>query len=180
MRALLIVDMLRDFVDEGAPLEVPEARRFVHKIAEIAESFRASGDLVVHVWDEHPPDDPEFEVWGEHAVVGSPGSQPVPELRPDEGDIVVRKRKYSGFYCTTLDYDLRVRGVEELYLTGVCTDVCVMFTCVDALQRGYSVKVVKDCVASVDEEAHRFALGHMERLGAELVDSDDVLGGSSR
>ncbi len=175
MKALLIIDMLRDFVEEGAPLEVPGARDFVHRIAHLAEAFRSSGDLVVHVWDEHPPDDPEFKIWGRHAVVGSPGSQPVPELRPEEEDVIVRKRKYSGFYCTTLDHDLRVRNVQELYLTGVCTDVCVMFTCIDAIQRSYDVKVIEDCVASTDEESHEFALRHMKKIGAELIKSDDLL-----
>jgi len=177
VRALLIIDMLRDFVEEGAPLEVPGARDLVPTIARLADAFREAGELVVHVWDEHYPGDPEFKVWGEHAVAGTEGAEPVEGLEPEEGDVVVRKRKYSGFYGTTLDYDLRVRGARELYLTGVCTDVCVLFTCADALMRGYDVKVVRDCVASLDEEAHRFALEHMERLGAELVTSEEVLRG---
>ncbi|WP_456454512.1 cysteine hydrolase family protein [Methanopyrus sp.] len=176
MYALLIIDMIRDFVEEGAPLEVPKARQLVPRIARLADEFRERGGLVVHVWDEHYPDDPEFKVWGEHAVAGTEGAEPVEELKPKDGDLVVRKRKYSGFYGTSLDYDLRSRNVKEIYLTGVCTDICVLFTCADALMRGYRVYVVRDCVASLEEESHRFALNHMEKLGAEVIDSEEMLG----
>ena len=82
----------------------------------------------------------------------------------------IDKRHYSAFSGTDLDIRLRERGITDLYLTGVCTDICVLHTAVDAYNLGYQLHIVKDAVASFDEVGHNWALTHFQNtLGAELL-----------
>jgi hypothetical protein len=83
---------------------------------------------------------------------------------------VMPKKRFSGFFGTPLDRRLKELKPEKLIVVGVCTDICVMHTVADARNRDYPVEVPVDCVATFDEEMHRFALKHMEKtLGAELT-----------
>ncbi len=163
-KALLVIDMLNDFVREGAPLEVPQTRRIIPNIARRIEEARAKGVPVVYICDSHREDDPEFKVWPRHAVRGTEGAEVVDELRPKEGDMVVPKVSYSGFFQTDLDDRLRSLGVEELILTGCVTNICVLYTAVDAYMRGYYVDVPEDSVAALDPEDHRFALRQIKEV----------------
>jgi nicotinamidase-related amidase len=105
-----------------------------------------------------------------HAIVGTKGAEIVPELAPREADVVIPKRRYSGFFGTDLDITLREKRVDTLRLVGDCTNICVLYTAADARNLGYAVEVVKDGVTSFDEEAHRDALRELEKtLGATLV-----------
>lgn len=162
--ALLIIDMLNDFIAPGAPLEVPEGRRIVPAIRKRLEEARDRGTPVVYLCDAHDKDDPEFRVWPPHAVRDTPGAQVVGELAPREGEHVVRKTTYSGFYGTELEEVLQGLGSEHLVVTGVVTNICVLYTAADALMRGYEVTVPPDCVAALNEEDHAFALRQMEEV----------------
>lgn len=165
--------MIADFVREDGALSCgPSMLRIVPVIAGELARARASGELVVYLTDAHLPDDAEFAMFPPHAIVGTPGAEIVPELAPVAGEIVVPKRRYSGFFGTDLDVTLRERGVATLRLVGDCTNICVLYTAADARSLGYTVEVVADGVTSFDEEAHRFALRELERtLGARLVRS---------
>ncbi len=162
--ALIIIYMLEDFIAPGAPLEVPAGRGIVPVLAKRLEEARASGTPVIYVCDAHQPDDPEFSVWPPHAVRGTPGAQVVEPLAPREGELVITKTTYSGFYGTELEDALRELGVSHLVLTGVVTNICVLYTAVDALMRGYRVTVPPDCVAGLNDEDHAFALRQMEEV----------------
>jgi nicotinamidase-related amidase len=95
------------------------------------------------------------------------------EVIPELADLVediLPKTRYSAFAHTALDQKLRELSPEKVIVCGVCTDICVLHTTADARNRDYPVEVRADCVASFDEEAHRFALRHMEKiLGAQVV-----------
>ncbi len=168
--ALLVIDMLNDFIaDEGA-LVVPGARRIVPRIAEIITEARRQGVPVIYVTDSHRDDDHEFKYWPPHAVSGTWGAQVVDELAPHPGDYMVPKRRYSAFFGTDLDNYLREMGVRNLYLTGVLTNICVYATALDASMRNYTVKVFRDAVASLSEETDRFIFRQLEEvLQAELL-----------
>jgi len=170
-KALIVVDMLNDFIEEGGALEVGEAgRRIVPVIAEVLEKARSERWTVVYLCDQHQPTDREFEMFPPHCLAGTHGGKVYPELAPQEGEFVISKRRYSGFYGTDLDLTLRELNVDELVLTGVCTNICVLYTAADARMRHYKVSVLKDGVASFDQRAHQFALQEMEKtLGAKLV-----------
>lgn len=168
--ALVIIDMLNDFILEGAPLEVPGVRSIVPRIRERLHRARELGQPVIFICDSHTEDDPEFRVWPRHAVQGTSGAQVVEELKPLEGERIVRKRRFSGFFETDLDRTLRELGVTSLVLTGVVTNICVLYTTADAAMRGYRVVIPRDCVFALTPEEHRFALQQMEKvLGAEVV-----------
>jgi len=169
-RALLVIDMLNDFVREGASLDCgPAAREIVPRIAGRIRAARAEGVPVVYVCDSHREDDPEFEMFPPHCVAGTEGAKVVDELRPAPSDIVVPKRRYSGFFGSDLDLYLRELGARDLILTGVCTNICVLYTAADARMLGYRVTVPRDSVATFDEDAGRFALKEMQRtLGARV------------
>lgn len=103
---------------------------------------------------------------------GTKGAEVIVELTPRPEDIVIRKRRFSGFYGTDLDLSLRERGIERLVIAGTLTDICVYHTAVDAVQRAYEVVIVRDGVSALSPEEHEFALRQMGRLlGARIVTS---------
>ncbi|MFN3466203.1 MAG: cysteine hydrolase family protein [Candidatus Brocadiales bacterium] len=157
-KALLVIDMLNDFVKRGAPLEVPSARGIVRNIRRELEKARRAGIPVIYCCDRHEPRDREFEVWPPHAVRGTRGAEVVEELRPARGEHVVAKKTYSAFYRTNLEKVLKRLGVKHLILTGVVTNICILYTAVDAYMRGYDVIVPEDCVAGFKRGDSLFAL----------------------
>ncbi|WGI18112.1 isochorismatase family cysteine hydrolase [Methanonatronarchaeum sp. AMET-Sl] len=170
MKAVLVVDMLKDFVEEGAPLEVERAREFVGDINCLLDEARSQGNLVVFVCDRHREDDPEFDVFPEHCVESTEGAEVLDGLDKREEDIVIPKRRFSAFFGTDLDLTLREHGVDELVVVGILTNICVLYTVADAVQRGYEVTVCSDLVTSPDQEAHEFALEQMaDVLGADVT-----------
>ncbi len=172
MEALLVIDMLNDFVLPGAPLEVPDTRAVIPVIQAEIEKAHSIGHPVVYLCDAHDPDDREFRKfgWPAHAVKGTPGAEVVDQLKPSSRDIVIPKRTYSGFYGTTLDATLRQLGVDSLRLTGDVTHICVLFTAADAVLRNYTVTVVENGVAGTSREDHDAALRIMKNvLGATVV-----------
>ncbi|MCL6584547.1 MAG: cysteine hydrolase [bacterium] len=171
-KALLIIDMLNDFVNQGAPLEVPETRRVIPAIQEEIARARQEGYPVIYVCDSHEPNDREFKRfgWPAHAVRGSLGAEVIDELKPSADDFVVEKTTYSGFYNTRLDDLLKTLGVDTLRLTGCVTHICIMFTASDAVLRGYEVEVVKNGVAGLAPEDHEAALRIMSGvMGVAIV-----------
>lgn len=134
------------------------------------ERARRAGEPIVYLTDDHLPDDAEFKMFPPHAIHGSKGAQIIPALSATPDDVVIPKRRYSGFFGTDLDITLRERGVDTLRLVGDCTNICVLYTAADARNLGYAVEVVREGVTSFDLEAHADALRELEKtLGATLV-----------
>ncbi len=170
--ALLVIDMLNDFVLPGAPLEVPETRTIIPVIRREIDDAHAAGQPVIFICDAHVSDDKEFRKfgWPAHAVKGSKGAEVVEELKPAESDIVILKTTYSGFFGTNLDETLRHIGVDSLTLTGDVTHICVLFTASDAVLRDYAVTVVENGIAGIRKEDHDAALRIMKNvMGVKLV-----------
>jgi len=163
-KALLIVDMLKDFIDEGAPLHVPAGKGIVEHIAGEIRYAREKGRPIIYLCDRHAPDDPEFEVWPPHAVSNTPGAEVIDELKPRPGDHVIEKAYYYGFFKTRLESLLEELDIEEVLICGVVTNICVLYTAVDALQRGLRVIVPETCVAALDERDHEFALRQINEI----------------
>jgi nicotinamidase/pyrazinamidase len=170
-RALLVIDMIEDFVHEGGALYCgPAMAKIAPVITDELHRARSSGEPVVYLKDDHLPDDAEFAQFPPHAISGTPGAEIVRELAPRSGDIVIPKRRFSGFFGTDLDITLRERGVDTLRLVGDCTNICVLYTAADARNLGYAVEVVRDGVTSFDLEAHADALRELEKtLGATIL-----------
>lgn len=162
--ALIILDMLNDFILPGAPLEVPGGREIIPAIAREISRARKEGYPVIYVSDRHRADDPEFRVWPPHSVAGTKGAEVVDGLEPREGDILVDKTTYSGFYGTELEERLTRMGISELILCGVATEICVLYTAADAYMRGFRVTVPDGCTAGLTPGDHAFALKQIREV----------------
>ena len=167
---VLVVDMVVGFMEPGRNLYCgDEARGIIPRIQELIEREQAAGAEVIFICDTHDPDDLEFQMFPVHCVRGTEEAEVIAELRGYDGSIL-RKRRYSAFYETDLEQRLADLNPDKVIVCGVCTDICVMHTTSDARNRDYVVEVPTDCVASFDQEAHAYALAHMEKiLGARLV-----------
>lgn len=171
-RALLVIDMLEDFVRPGSPLEVPGTRTILPALRRRISRARKKGELVVYVCDSHRKNDREFTRmgWPPHAVAGTRGAAVVREIAPEPGDVVVEKKGYSGFFRTPLQTVLRRHGIRTVSLAGVVTNICILYTAYEAAVRGYEVIVDESLVAGLDEKSDRFALGQMESvLGVRVI-----------
>lgn len=168
--ALIVVDMLNDFIDENGALYCgPGAREIVPFVRERLAAHRKAGSLVVFLRDSHAEDDLEFEKFPKHCVAGSWGSRIIEALAPDSGEAVLPKTRYSGFYGTTLEKILADNGPAEVEVVGVCTSICVMDTVGGLANRDYRTVVPRAGVADFDADAHHHALLRMQRLYGAVV-----------
>ena len=168
--ALLITDMLNDFVNKGATLEVPTARTIIRNIKKEINKARKKQIPIIYCRDAHKDNDPEFKLWPRHAVKGTAGADVIEQLKPQKEDYVISKTYYSCFYKTSLDKLLKKLGTTHLILTGVVTNICILYTTAEAYMRGYKVVIPKNCVAALTKNEHQFALQQMQHVfHAEIV-----------
>ena len=170
-RALIVIDMLHDFIDEHGALYCGlPARQIVPRVAERIRKFHDKAWPVIFTCDHHDPHDAEFQMFPPHAVADSPGAQLIPEMGARADDYRLPKTRFDAFYGTELDRVLEAEGVCEVEVAGVCTSICVLFTVQSLRNRDYPVTVRRDCVADFDAAAHEFALTHMAKvLGAKVL-----------
>lgn len=162
--AVIVVDMQNDFVHPKGALFVPEAPKTVPAIAKLLEKARKAGVPVFYTQDWHGEEDPEFAIWGRHAVAGTWGAEIVEELKPHEGDTLIKKLRYDGFYGTPLDHLLRLKGVKRLVVVGTVANICVLHTAGSAALRWYEVVVPMDGVSALNEGDYHFALRQIDFL----------------
>lgn len=162
--ALFVIDMLRDFVEKNAPLEVPAARTIIPNIQTRIRLMRRRGADVIYICDLHSPHDKEFAKWPPHAVYGTEGAGIIKELKPKQEDNIIRKDRYSGFLGTELAHLLGILQTEKIYITGILANVCVFFTAAEASMRDYEVVIWADSVAALSEEDEETALDQLERV----------------
>ena len=178
--AVVVIDMQRDFVDEGAPIECPGGRDIIPSIQRLLEAARTHGIPVIYTQEAHRAEKVDFglELQGdepEHCLEGTPGIEIVPALAMQPGDFLIVKRRYSAFFATDLDILLRGLDTELLILTGVATDVCVRATAQDAQQHNYRVVVPPQCVAGTSVARHEAALENIRYLFGKIKSLDEVL-----
>ena len=169
-RALIVVDMLNDFIDENGALFCGKtARDIIPFVRRKIEDYHSRNETVIYLQDAHDEDDAEFEKFPRHCVAGTWGSEVIPELAPGSDDLIVTKKRYSGFYGTGLDDILVDRKITDVEVVGVCTSICVMDTVGGLANRDYSMSVAAQGVADFDQSFHEFALKRMAQLyGARI------------
>lgn len=173
MKAVIIVDMLKDFVD--GELANPRAERTIEPLQRLLAHARENDWVIVFSNDAHQPGDPELKVWGEHAMAGTPGAQVIDELAPREGEIVSEKRGYGAFDGTGLDEQLKERCVDEVVITGQHTHICVRHSSYGALLRGYEITVPRDAVCAFEGIDEDDALAYLEMAyGAKVTTVDEL------
>lgn len=180
--ALLIIDYTNDFVDDKGALTCGKpAQELDDAITNLADEFLKEGKWVIFPTDKHFKDDPyhpETKLFPPHNLPNTWGRElygKVGKWYEDHKDndhvILMDKTRYSAFAGTPLDLILRERKIDTLHLTGVCTDICVLHTAMDAYNRCYNLVVHENGVASFDQTGHKWALNHFKTcLGAEVVD----------
>ncbi|ABW17925.1 cysteine hydrolase family protein [Alkaliphilus oremlandii] len=191
--AILVIDMLNDFVGEKAPLRCPGGETIIPDLQKLFKWVRGreNDDVhLVHIQEAHRKNDADFRVRPVHAVDGTWGSDFIQELYPEEGEYIVKKRRHSGFAHTDLDLYLREENIDTVVVTGVWTNVCVRSTATDALANAYKVITLSDGCASKTEEMHEYGLNDLsiftkvmtidEYVAAWERGEDPWLGGGDR
>ncbi|WP_168122013.1 isochorismatase family cysteine hydrolase [Paenibacillus sp. HB172176] len=183
MDALIIIDYTVDFVDGRLPCGQP-AIDIEERVIALAQSHLERGNevvLAVDLHEEGDPHHPETDLFPPHNIRGTEGRwlygslQELYERHRNELHWM-DKTRYSAFAGTHLELRLRARGITELHLIGVCTDICVLHTAVDAYNKGFKLHIHKDAVASFDETGHEWALRHFQNtLGARIYENDRVI-----
>jgi nicotinamidase-related amidase len=177
MKALIIVDMLDDFVD--GKLANPRAQAIVEPLARLLDHARQDGWAIVFSNDAHHPDDPEIAIWGEHAMEGTPGAQVVAALAPRDGEIVSPKRHYGAFDDTGLTEQLRALGVDEVVIAGQHTHICVRHSSYGALRNGFAITIPSDAVSAFEGVDEDEALEYLKMAYGATVTTVDELAGAA-
>lgn len=178
-KAVLIIDMLKDFVN--GDLKCERAEHIVPNLKRLIESARKHNIPVIYCNDAHYPEDFEvIEKWGKHAMKGTKGAEVIPELEPVEKDHIIEKRTYSSFYETGLDPLLtslyKGEGIRSVILGGLHTNICVRHTAADAFFRGYKIIIARDGVEAFTQEDHKQGLKYLEHVyNAKIKIVDEIV-----
>jgi len=200
--AVVVVDMQNAFASQGgmldiAGVDISEAPRVVRSIQEILEAARREGLLVVYVQmgykpdlsNSGGPDSPNFhkelalhlmhcrpELKGKLLTEGTWDFAIVDELKPKPGDLVVLKTRYSGFAGTTLDSQLRTRGIRYLFFAGIATNVCVESTLRDAYFQDYWPILIADgAMPAGPARMHEATVFNVESFFGWTVQAQEIL-----
>jgi ureidoacrylate peracid hydrolase len=173
--AVLVVDMLNEFLEEGGLMVLAPGRALYGPIGRLVDAAHGAGLPVIWLCDEHQAMDKEFEKRIVHCLRGSWGAQIVDALQPGPRDYRIPKRRYSGFFQTDLDLRLRELRIDHVIVTGIVTNICVRSTVHDAFFLGYNVIVPADCVAATSAREQESSLYDIETHYGTVMSLEQVL-----
>lgn len=173
--ALLVVDMVNDFFEEGGAMILPGGKSLYKPISKLIETAHKKNIQVFWLNQWLREDDSLFEKRIPHCIVDSWGAKIADALPQSGDDIIIHKRRYSGFFQTSLDLFLRERAIKHVIICGVVTNICVRSTVNDAFFLGYDVIVPRDCVAATSPEHQETHLYDIDTHYGTVTDLDDLL-----
>ena len=180
-RALLNIDYTNDFVADDGKLTCGKPGQSIEKLlVGLTREFIDKGDFTVFAIDLHEEGDrfhPESKLFPPHNIRDTAGRDLYGSLKDvyeknkkRENVYYMDKTRYSAFAGTDLHIKLREREISELHLVGVCTDICVLHTAMDAYNLGYTIHIHQGAVASFNSQGHEWALTHFkDSLGATIL-----------
>ncbi|MBA2494849.1 MAG: cysteine hydrolase [Acidobacteria bacterium] len=173
---LLLIDVINDFEFSNGEKLFENAVPMAKKLAALKEKAKKANVPVIYVNDNFGKWQSDFRKLLKHCLDKSVrGSRIAELLKPDGDDYFILKPKHSGFYSTTLETLLEHLNSKTLILTGVATDICVLFTASDAYMRDYKLIIPSDCVAAVERKENQHALKYLEKvLEADTRPSDEI------
>jgi nicotinamidase-related amidase len=174
--ALIVIDMLNDFLDRWQPAA---RESLIRSVNELTSRAREHGWPVIWVRQEFAEDlsDAFLDMRSKNIQItirGTRGCEIAPDLNVDPSESVIIKKRYSAFYATILDDILSRAGVDCLILAGINTHACVRTTAIDAYQRDWPVIVAADCVDSYDREHHEISLRYMKGSIASVLTNLEI------
>jgi nicotinamidase-related amidase len=173
---LLIIDMINDLEFEGGDILLPKAKKTADTIAELKIKAQEHHVPTIYINDNFGRWQSDFTKQISHCLEDiSRGKYLVQRLTPQKEDYFVLKTKHSGFYETPLHLLLQYLQAQTLILTGLTTDMCILFTASDAYLRDYNLIVPEDGVTTMEEEDHIHALHFMQkRLKAKITTAEEL------
>ncbi len=180
-KALIVIDYTVDFVADDGKLTCGTPGQAIEgKITQLIKEYVEAGNAVFFANDLHEENDPyhpESKLFPPHNIKGTVGRNLFGTVKNAYNEYMNHKNvfsfdktRYSAFAGTPLELYLRERQINEIALVGVCTDICVLHTAVDAYNKGYKIIIYKEAVASFNEIGHNWALGHLKgSLGATFI-----------
>jgi nicotinamidase-related amidase len=174
-QAVIVIDMLNDFVTGS--LKCDRAQKILDPLLRLIQASRDNGVPVIYSNDSHHKNiDHELRLWGDHAISGTKGAEIIDKLKPEDGDYVVPKRRYSGFFQTDLHLLLSELRVDTLIMTGLHTNMCVRHTSADAFFWGFRIVVPRDGTEAFTKEDYNSGLEYLRRVyGAEISAVDEII-----
>jgi len=181
-RAVVVIDMLNDFLRKDGSLSMKEVRSIIAANNRVIDSARREGIPVIYVCEGHTYNDPEFEQFPRHGVRRTWGAQLHPKMsQPQRRKEWIFKTGFSGFGMnrnkeTRLNAVLTHLKVREIVLVGVATEFCDKFTALAGIEKDYSVKVVSDAIKSIDinEGDGAAAIDEMGQAGVQFILSGEA------
>ncbi|MHC8293969.1 N-carbamoylsarcosine amidohydrolase [Pseudomonas sp. LB3P58] len=180
--ALLMIDFMRGYTTEGAPLFAPGVVSAVAESVELLASARRQGIPVVHTNIRyHPGHFADGGIWVKKAPVmkdmveGNPLAAFCEEVQPQEDEVVISKQYASAFFGSSLASMLHAQGIDTVVLAGCSTSGCIRATAVDAVQHGFRTIVVRECVGDRHSAPHEANLFDIDSKYGDVVSKQEAI-----
>ncbi len=183
--AVLIVDLQNSLTQEGGSNYYPTAAEMMPRVCTQLAKMRELGAQLVYIWTKQGISsgltcrahqyNPELS--GRLMPVSDEHWMELDERLPidPKQDLIIRKFTYSAFWGTPLIEFLEQKGIENVLVCGIKTNVCCRQTTIDAVSHGFKTFIIRDMTSTNNEEIKAYHLAEMDKYFAKVLDSDEVI-----